>query len=94
MSRTLLLHFLLEDGTLMLGGVDVDDCTFFGLHTILLVFGGVVVDFGASSFCFHTFLSFLGGVGTTFEVSSFCFGLFFFCSGLLLFSVFLDEAVH
>jgi hypothetical protein len=79
---------LLEDGTTVSGGVDADDCTFFGLHTILLVFGGVVVDFGASSFCFHTFLSFLGGVGTTFRVSSFCFGLFFFRSDLFYFICF------
>ena len=42
----------------MPGGVGMDDCTFLGLHTILFDFGGVVVDFGASSFCFHTFLSF------------------------------------
>jgi hypothetical protein len=62
---------LLDDGTSVPIGVGTDDCSFFGFHTILLVFGGVVVDFGASSFCFHTFLSFLGGVGTTFEVSSF-----------------------
>jgi len=56
--------------------VDADDCTFFGLHTILFVLGGVEVDFGVSSFYFHTFLS-LGVVGTTFEVSSFSFRLFF-----------------
>ena len=64
-------------------GVGMDVCTFFGLHTILFDFGGVVVDFGAS-FCFHTV--FLGGVGTTFGFSSFCFRLFFFGSGLFLFS--------
>jgi hypothetical protein len=73
MSRTLLLQCLLDDGVLMPGEVG---CTFFGLHTILFVFRGVVVDFGAPSFCFHTF-SFFGGVGITFGVSSFCFGLFF-----------------
>ena len=49
------LHFLLEDGTSVPGGVDSEGCTFFGFHTILLVFGGVVVDFGVSCFCFHTF---------------------------------------
>ena len=58
---------------------------FFGLHTILLDLGGVVVDFGASSFCFHTF--FLGGVGTTFGVSSLAPVSFYFlcfsCLGCL-----------
>ena len=77
----------------MLGEVDVDDCTLFGLHTILFDLGGVEVDFGASSFCFHTFLSFLGGAGTTFG-ASFGFGLFFFGSDLFVFFAFLDEAVH
>ena len=72
----------------MHGGVDMDDCTFFGLHTILFDLGGVEVDFEALCFCFHTFLSFLGGVGTTFGVSSFCFRLFFFYFGLFLFSLF------
>ena len=88
MSRTLPLHFLLDDRTSMPGEVDVDYCTFFSLHTILFDLGGVEVDFRAFSFCFHTFLSFLGGVGTTFEVSSFCFRLVFFYSGLFLFSLF------
>ena len=74
-------------------GVGVDVCTFFGLHTILFDFGGVVVDFGASAFCFDTV--FLGGLGTTFGFSSFCFRFFFFGSGLFLFSLFfLDEVVH
>ena len=68
----------------MPGGVGTDDCTFFGIHTILFDLGGVEVDFRASSFCFHTV--FLGGVGTTFGFSSFCFRLFFFGSGLFLFS--------
>jgi len=71
------------------GEVDVDDCTFFGIHTILFDLGGVVVDIGASSFCSHT-IFFFGGVGTTFGDSSFCFGLFFFCSSLFLFSLFLQ----
>ena len=31
-------------------GVGADDCSFFGLHTILFDFSGVVVDFGASIF--------------------------------------------
>ena len=84
MSRTLLLHFLLDEGTSVPREVG---CAFFGLHTILFDFGGVVVDFGAPSFCFHTF-SFFGGVGTTFGVSSFCFRLFFFGSVLFLFSLF------
>ena len=71
----------------------MDDCTFFGFHTILFDLGGVVVDFGASSFCFHTI--FLGDVGTTFSFSSFCFRLFFFGFDLFLFLfVFLGEAVH
>jgi hypothetical protein len=69
------------------GGVDANDCTFFGLHTILFDLGGVEVDFRASSFYFHTF-SFLGGVGTTLGISSFYFGLFFFCFGLFFFSLF------
>jgi hypothetical protein len=56
MSRTLLLQFLLNVGTSVPVGVGMDDCTFLGLHTILFDFGGVVVDFGASSF-FHTFPS-------------------------------------
>jgi hypothetical protein len=68
---------LLDEATSVPGGVDADDCTLFGFHTILLVFGGVVVDFGASCFCFHTF-SFFGGVRTTLGVSSFFFRLFFF----------------
>jgi hypothetical protein len=34
------------------GEVDTEACSFFGLHTILFVLGGVVVDFGASSFGF------------------------------------------
>jgi hypothetical protein len=38
----------------------------------LFVLGGVVVEFGASSFGCHTGLFFFGGVGTT-------FGAFFFC---------------
>ena len=59
----------------MPGGVDADDCTFFGLHTILFDLGGVEVEFGVTSLCFHTFL---GGVGTTFGFSSFFFGLFSF----------------
>ena len=80
------LHFLLGDGTSVTEGVDTDDCTFFSFHTILLVFSGVVVDFGASSFCFHTVS--LGGLGTTFGFSSFCFRLFFFGSSLFLFSLF------
>ena len=62
----------------MPGEVDMDDCTFFGFHTILFDLGGVVVDFGAYFFCFHT-IFFFGGVGTTFGVSYFCFGV-----GLLL----------
>ena len=75
--------------------MDVDDYTFFGLHTILFDLGGVEVDFGASSFCFHTFLSFLGDVGTTFEVSSFGLRLFFFLlRPLFIFFTFLDEVVH
>ena len=67
-------------------GVGADDCTFFGLHTILFDLGGVEVDFGASAFCFHT--NFFGGVGTTFGFSSFYFRFFFFYSGLFLFSLF------
>ena len=71
----------------MPGGVDADDCTSFGLYTILFDLGGVEVDFGASSFCFHTFLSFLGGVGTTFGVSSLAPVSFYFlcfsCLGCL-----------
>jgi hypothetical protein len=87
---------LLDDGTSVLEGVDADDCTFLGLHTILFDLGGVEVDFRASSFCLHTFLSFLGGVGTTFGVSSFFFfGLFFFLLWpLFVFFVLLDEAIH
>ena len=76
---------MLEDGTSVPGGVDADDCTFFGLHTILFDLGGVVVDFGASSFCFHTIL---GGVGINFGASYFCFRLFFFGFSLFLFSLF------
>jgi hypothetical protein len=56
MSRTLLLQFLLNVGTSVPVGVGMDDCTFLGLHTILFDFGGVVVDFGASSFFPHFFL--------------------------------------
>jgi hypothetical protein len=59
---------LLDDEALGPGKVDVDACAFFGLHTILFLLGGVMVDFGASSFCFHTILFFLGGVKTTFGV--------------------------
>ena len=55
MSRALLLSVLLDEGTSMPREVDVDDCTFFGLHTILFVLGGVEVDFKALSFCFHLF---------------------------------------
>jgi hypothetical protein len=51
--------------------VDAESCTFFGLHTILFVLGGVVVDFGAASFGSHTGLFFFGGVGTSFGVFSF-----------------------
>ena len=82
------MHFLLDEGTSVLEEVGVDDCTFFGLHTILFDLGGVVVDFGASSFYFYT-VFFFGGVGTTFGVSSFYFGLFFLCSSLFLFYLFL-----
>ena len=57
----------------MLGEVDVDDCTFFGLHTILFVCGGVVVDVGAVSLDFHTVLFFMGSVGIGFGVSSLSF---------------------
>jgi hypothetical protein len=78
---------LLDEGTSDLGEAAADTGT-FTRHTILILFGGVVVDFGASSICFHT-VFFFGGVGTTFGVSSFCFELFFFCSGLFLFSLFL-----
>jgi hypothetical protein len=69
----------------MPGEVDVGDCIFFGLHTILFVRGGMVADFGASSFGFHTVLFFLGGVGTTFGVSSLICFIFFYPS---LFSLF------
>ena len=58
----------------MPAGVGADDCTFFGLHTILFDLGGVEVEFGVTSLCFHTFL---GGVGTTFGVSSFVLGYSF-----------------
>jgi len=30
-------------------------CNFFGFHTIMFFFSGVVVDFGAFTFSFHTF---------------------------------------
>jgi hypothetical protein len=78
---------LLDKGTSDPGEVDADAST-FTCHTMLIFFGGVGVDFRASSFCFQTFVFFLGGVGITFGISSFCFGLFFFCSGLFLFSLF------
>jgi hypothetical protein len=48
-----------------------------------LVFGGVVVDFGAASFCFHTILFFLGGVEVAFGSSS-LFGICFFHSVVLI----------
>jgi hypothetical protein len=52
----------------------------FGLHTILFVLGGVVVDFGASSFGFQTGLLFLSGAGMAFGVfSSLVICLIFFC---------------
>ena len=54
-------------------------CSCFGLHTILFVLGGVVVDFGVSSFGFHTGLFFFGGVGMAFGVFSFIICLTFFC---------------
>jgi hypothetical protein len=88
MSRTLLLHFLLDNGISVPGEVGADDYTFFGFHTILFDFGGVVVDFGASAFCFHTV--FLGGVETIFGLSSFCFRLFFFALDSFIFFAFLD----
>ena len=56
---------MLDDEASNPGEVDVDDYALLGLHTILLVFGGVVVGFGASPFCFHTILFFFGGVGWT-----------------------------
>jgi hypothetical protein len=68
--------------------VDAEGCSFFGLHTILFVLGGVVVDFRASSFDFHTGLFFFGGVGTTFGAFSFVICLTFFCSGFFLISLF------
>jgi len=59
----------------------------FGLHTILFVFGGVVLDIGAFFLCFHTFF-FSGGARTTFEFFSFSSysslflgAAFFFCFG-------------
>ena len=39
---------MLDDEASDPGEVDVDDYTFLGFHTILLVFGGVAVGFGAS----------------------------------------------
>ena len=52
------------------------------------VLGGVVVDFGASSFGFHTGLFFFGGVGTAFGIFSFAIYLTFFCSGFFFISLF------
>ena len=69
--------------------VDADDCSFFGLHTILFVLRGVVVDFEASSFGYHTDLFFLGGVEMTFGVSSFVICLIFFSSGFFFTSLFI-----
>ena len=63
-------------------------CSFFGLHTILFVLGGVVVDFRASSFGFHTRLFFFDGVGTAFGIFSFVICLTFFYSGFFLISLF------
>ena len=54
---------MLDDEASSLGEVDADDCASLGFHTILFVFGGVVIDFGATSFGFHTILFFFGDVG-------------------------------
>jgi hypothetical protein len=54
----------------------------------LFVLGGVVVEFGASSFGCHTGLFFFGGVGTTFGALSFVIYLTFFCSSFFLISLF------
>jgi hypothetical protein len=77
---------LLVDGTSDPG--EVDGCTFLGFHTILLDFGGVVVDFKAASFVFHTILFFFGGVGIGFG-ASFEICLIFFCFAFFLISFFL-----
>ena len=87
-ARLFSFHFWLDDEASGPGEVDMDASSFFSLHTILFVLGGVVVDFRASSFRFHTVLFFLGGVETTFGASSFVIYLIFFCSGLFLISLF------
>jgi hypothetical protein len=57
-------------------------------HTILFVLGGVVVDFGASSFGFHNGLLFLSGAGKTFGVFSLVICLALFSSSFFLISLF------
>jgi hypothetical protein len=74
--------------------VDVEGYSFFGLHTILFVLSGVVVDFEASSFGFHISLFFFGGVGTTFGIFSFVNYLTFFCSAFFLISLFFFLGHH
>ena len=70
-------------------------CSFFGLHTILFVLGGVVVDFRASSFGLHIDLFFFGGVGKAFGIFSFVICLTFFCSGVFFdFFVLFHRPVH
>ena len=80
------LHFLLEDGTSMLGGVDSDGCTFFGFHTILLVFGGGL-------FCFHTFFLLWWCGNNLWNLFLFLWVVFLWLQPLFVFFIFLDKVV-